>query len=111
MSINPTLNALVNKQIRHSQAISHYQRAQRTMFAQIKRVGFDDLSPQNVSEWFCCIENTIAELNKLAIEIDKRYEMSNLKTTHEQMELHTRKCIEEARKLRSDNSFTRERRA
>ncbi|MGB4499615.1 MAG: hypothetical protein WBI40_13085, partial [Methylococcaceae bacterium] len=48
---------------------------------QIKRVGFDDLSPQNVSEWFCCIENTIAELNKLAIEIDKRYEMSNLQTT------------------------------
>lgn len=88
MSINPTLNALVNKQIRHSQAISHYQRAQRTMFAQIKRVGFEDLSPQSVSEWLTSIENTVSELNKLAIEIDKRYETTNrtLTTQHSAIE-------------------------
>jgi hypothetical protein len=76
MAINPTLNSMVNKQIRHSQAISHYQRAQRTMFAQIKRVGFEDLSPQSVSEWLCCIESTIKTLNEMAIEIDKRYEQT-----------------------------------
>lgn len=78
MSINQTLNSLVNKQIRHSQAISQYQRAQRTMLAQIKRVAFEDLSPQSVSEWLCCVETTIKTLNEMAVEIDKRFEMSNL---------------------------------
>lgn len=75
MAINRVLDKVVNNQIRHSQAIGHYQRAQQTMLAQINRVAMEDMTPNNVDEWLSAIESTIKTLNKCAIELDKKYEM------------------------------------
>lgn len=72
--INQKLERVVNAQIRHSQAIGHYQRAQQTMLAQISRVAMDNMTANNVDEWLSAIESTIKTLNKCAIELDKKYE-------------------------------------
>ena len=72
--MNKQLNSIVNAQIRHSQALSQFQRAQRTALAQIRRVGFETTNPVKIDEWLSAIDSAIESLNLIAIELDKHFE-------------------------------------
>jgi hypothetical protein len=72
--MNHKLTKMVNTQIKHTNALKRYQRAQEQMLTQIKLCAFDTSNLSNLDEWLVSIECTIMTLNKMAIAIDKNFE-------------------------------------